>query len=128
MYAHGQNISDTGHSHLEAHDRLHNADATDDMEEDPIHTIDEDQGHQTTFNDSAAAPHNEDQTHAMEEDLDQNQGKDHCTSMVYSSGQSIYTYSKKQRKNLRNKIKKNIKKKENKFKKKLEERKMPSDS
>ena len=51
-------VSDTGHSHLEAHDRRHNADATDDMEEDPIHTIDEDQGHQATFNDSAAAPHN----------------------------------------------------------------------
>ena len=33
-------------------------DAADDMEEDPIHTIDEDQGHQATFNDSAAAPHN----------------------------------------------------------------------
>jgi len=58
VYAHGQNISDTGHSHLEAHDRRHNADAVDDMEEDPIHTIDEDQGHQVTFNDSAAAPHN----------------------------------------------------------------------
>ena len=28
------------------------------MEEDPIHTIEEDQGHQATFNDSAAAPHN----------------------------------------------------------------------
>jgi hypothetical protein len=58
VYAHGQNISDTGHNHLKAHDRRHNADAADDMEEDPIHTIDEDQGHQATFNDSAAAPHN----------------------------------------------------------------------
>ena len=58
MYAHGQNISDTGHSHLEAHDRRHNADAVDDMDEDSIHIIDEDQGHQATFNDSAAAPHN----------------------------------------------------------------------
>jgi len=58
VYAHGHNISDTGHSHLEAHDRRHNADAADDMEEDPIHTIDEDQGHQATFNDSAAAPYN----------------------------------------------------------------------
>ena len=60
--------------------------------------------------------------------LDQDQGEDHCTSMVYSNGQSTNTLSRKQRKNLRNKIKQNIKKKENKFNKKLEERKMPSDS
>ena len=82
----------------------------------------------TQGNEDVAYDTDEDQTHAMEEDLDQDQGDDHCTSMVYNNGQSIHTYSKKQRKHLRRKIKQNIKKKENKFNKKLEERKMPSDS
>ena len=64
----------------------------------------------------------------MEVDHDQDQGEDQCISMVYSNGQNTNTYSKKQRKNLRNKIKQRIKQKENKLYKKLEEQKMCSDS
>jgi hypothetical protein len=82
-----------------------------------------------TQGDAGAAYHtDEDQTHAMEVDHDQDQGEDQCISMVYSNGQNTNTYNNKQRKHLRNKIKQRIKKKENKFYKKLEERKMLSDS
>jgi hypothetical protein len=38
----------------------------------------------------------------MEEHHDQDQGEDHCTSMVYSNGQSTNTLNRKQRKNITN--------------------------
>ena len=34
IVTHGQNTNNTGHSHLQAHDRRHNADAAYDMDED----------------------------------------------------------------------------------------------
>jgi hypothetical protein len=86
------------------------------------------QGHSTQGNEGVTFHTDEDQKHAMEEDHDQDQGEDHCTSMVYSNGQSTNTLNRKQRKNLRKKIKNRTKQKENKFYKKLEERKMFSDS
>ena len=58
IVTHGQNTNNTGHSHLQAHDRRHNTDAVYGMDEDQTHTIHEDQAHQATFPDSAAAPHN----------------------------------------------------------------------
>ena len=48
-----------------------------------------------TQGDAGAAYHtDEDQTHAMEVDHDQDQGEDQCISMVYSNGQNTNTYSK----------------------------------
>ena len=56
--------------------------------------------HSTQGNEDVAYDTDEDQTHAMEEDRDQDQGEDHCTSMVYSNGQSTNTLNKRQRKNI----------------------------
>ena len=56
-----------------------------------------------TQGDAGAAYHtDEDQTHAMEVDHDQDQGEDQCISMVYSNGQSTNTLSRKQCRNIRN--------------------------
>ena len=79
------------------------------------------QVHSIQGNEGVAYDTDEDQINVMEEDHDRDQGEDHCTSMVYSNGQSTNTYSRKQRKNLRKKTKRFIKKKENKLYKNLEE-------
>ena len=62
-----------------------------------------------------------DQTHAMEEDQDQDQGEDHCSSMVYHEGYSTNTYTWKQRRQFRNKQKSRAKKKANKVYKEKQE-------
>ena len=58
--------------------------------------------HSTQGNEGVAYHMDEDQMHAMEEAHDQDQGEDHCISMVYSNGQSTNTLSRKQRRNIRN--------------------------
>ena len=72
----------------------------------------------TQGNEDVAYDTDEDQTHAMEEDLDQDQGDDHCTSMVYSNGQSTNTLSRKQRRNITNHNKSVVKAKNKKVAKK----------
>ena len=82
-----------------------------------------------TQGDAGAAYHtDENQTHAMEVDHDQDQGEDHCSPIVYINGQNTNTNNSKQHKHLRNKIKQRMKQKENKLYKNLEEQKMCSDS
>jgi hypothetical protein len=76
------------------------------------------QVHSTQGNEGVAYPADEDQRHAMEEDNDQDQGEDHCTSMVYSNGQTTNTLNWKQRKNIKNHNKSVTKAKNKKIKKK----------
>jgi hypothetical protein len=54
----------------------------------------------------------------MEEDYDQDQREDHCSSMVYSNGQTTNTLNWKQRKNIKNHNKSVTKAKNKKIKKK----------
>ena len=65
--------------------------------------------HGTQGNEGVAYDTDDDQMHAMEEDHDQDQGEDHCTSMIYSNGQSTNTLNRKQRKILENKISRSLK-------------------
>jgi hypothetical protein len=75
----------------------------------------------TQGNEDVAYDTDEDQTHAMEEDLDQDQGDDHCTSMVYSNGQITNIFSRNQCRNRIKKIKRLARMKKNKAHKKKEE-------
>ena len=74
--------------------------------------------HSTQGNEGVAYHTDEDQTLAMEEDYDQDQREDHCSSMVYSNGQTTNTLNWKQRKNIKNHNKSVTKAKNKKIKKK----------